>query len=209
MNVTFLARLARSFLAVIRTIALIRRLRYRLFEGTLGKTMRLTVHTDYALRLLMYLALKKPSLATIAEIATAYDISKNHLMKVASNLCVAGYVETVRGRGGGLRLAKPAEAIILGEVVRKTEPDMPLIVQGMKDGDASRALFVARRAMNLAGAGFLKALDGYTLGELIRPDAKLRMLLTISRSAPDVASRSNRVARVRKRTKRRAITPHR
>ncbi|MGH6704060.1 MAG: RrF2 family transcriptional regulator [Bradyrhizobium sp.] len=168
--------------------------------------MRLTIHTDYALRLLMYLALKKPGLATIAEIATTYDISKNHLMKVAYKLSVAGYIESVRGRGGGLRLAKPVEAIILGEVVRNTEPDMPLIVQGMKDGDASRALFVARRAMKLASDGFLKALDGYTLGDLIRPDAKLRVLLTISQSAPDVASRSNRVARMRKRTKRREIT---
>ena len=69
--------------------------------------MRLTVYTDYALRVLMYLALKEDRLATIAEIAESYDISRNHLMKVAHQLGVAGYVETVRGRGGGLRLAKP------------------------------------------------------------------------------------------------------
>ncbi|MEO6780882.1 MAG: Rrf2 family transcriptional regulator [Bradyrhizobium sp.] len=141
--------------------------------------MRLTVHTDYALRLLMYLALKKDSLATIAEIAASYDISKNHLMKVAYELGVAGYVESVRGRGGGLRLAKPVEAIILGEVVRKTEPDMPL-VRRTKPGDPSRALFVVRRAMQLASAAFLESLDGYTLGDLIQPSAKLRALLTIS-----------------------------
>ena len=171
--------------------------------------MRLTVHTDYALRILMYLALKKDGLATIAEIATTYDISKHHLMKVANKLSVAGYVESVRGRGGGLRLAKPVEAIILGEVVRKTEPDMPLIVQGMKHGDPSPALFVVRRAMNLASAGFLKALDGYTLGDLIRPDAKLRALLTVSQSARDVASKSNRVTRMGNRTKRREIAPYR
>ena len=89
--------------------------------------MRITVHTDYALRLLMYLALKKDGLATIAEIAATYDISRNHLMKVAYKLGVAGYIESIRGRGGGLRLAKPVEAIILGEVVRKTEPDMALV----------------------------------------------------------------------------------
>ena len=183
-------------------------LRYRLFEGTLAETMRLTVHTDYALRLLMYLALKEPGLATIAEIATAYDISKNHLMKVASNLSVAGYIETVRGRGGGLRLAKPVEAIILGEVVRKTEPDMPLVIQGIKDDDPSQTLFVVRRAMKLASAGFLKALDGYTLGDLIRPGAKLRALLAVPQSARDVASRPNRVARVKTRSKRRTITPY-
>ena len=68
--------------------------------------MRLTVYTDYALRLLMYLALKEDQLATIAEIAQSFAISRNHLMKVAYQLGVAGYVETVRGRGGGLRLAK-------------------------------------------------------------------------------------------------------
>ena len=65
--------------------------------------MRLTVHTDYALRLLMYLALKQDGLATIAEIAVTYDISRNHLTKVAHELGVAGYVVTVRGRGGGSR----------------------------------------------------------------------------------------------------------
>ena len=66
--------------------------------------MRLTVYTDYSLRLLMYLALKDDGLATIAEIAESYGISKNHLMKVAHQLGVAGYVATVRGRSGGLRL---------------------------------------------------------------------------------------------------------
>ena len=89
--------------------------------------MRLTVYTDYALRVLMYLALKEDRLATIAEIAESYDISRNHLMKVAHQLGVAGYVETVRGRGGGLRLAKPIAAIGLGEVVRYTEPDMAIV----------------------------------------------------------------------------------
>ena len=90
--------------------------------------MRLTVYTDYALRMLMYLALKDDGLATIEEIAQSYGISKNHLMKVAHQLGVAGYVDTVRGRNGGLRLAKPAKAIGLGEVVRHTEPDMAIVM---------------------------------------------------------------------------------
>ena len=64
--------------------------------------MRLTVYTDYALRLLMYLAVKDDGLATIAEVAESYDISRNHMMKVAHQLGVAGYVATVRGRSGGL-----------------------------------------------------------------------------------------------------------
>jgi len=161
--------------------------------------MRLSVYTDYALRLLMYLALKKDGLATIAEIAATYEISKNHLMKVAYELVVAGYVVSVRGRGGGLRLAGPAEAIRIGEVVRKTGKDMAL-VSCMKPDDTSCALFpacVLRRAMKLASAAFLEALDNYTLGDLILPGAKLRALLTISLSGRDVAPRSNRVARLR------------
>ena len=83
--------------------------------------MRLTVYTDYALRVLMYLAVKEGGLATIDEIAKSYGISRNHLMKVVHQLGMAGYIETVRGRGGGLRLAKPVEAIGLGEVVHYTE----------------------------------------------------------------------------------------
>ena len=71
--------------------------------------MRLTTYSDYALRVLMYLALKSERLSTIAEIAESYDISEAHLMKVVHQLGVAGYIETVRGRGGGLRLAKPVE----------------------------------------------------------------------------------------------------
>src|SRR5450759_3279372 len=75
----------------------------------------------------MYLALKEDGLATIAEVAQSYGVSKNHLMKVAYQLGVAGYIETIRGRSGGLRLAKSPKAIILGEVVRRTEPDMAIV----------------------------------------------------------------------------------
>ena len=161
---------------------------------TFGETMRLTIHTDYALRLLMYLALKKDGLTTIAEIAATYDISMNHLMKVACELGVAGYVESVRGRGGGLRLAMPVEAIIVGDVVRKTEPDMPF-VQAMKRGDRSCA--VLRRTMKLATAAFLEFLDGYTLGDLIEPRVKLRALLAISQepTATSVANPRRRAVR--------------
>jgi Rrf2 family transcriptional regulator, nitric oxide-sensitive transcriptional repressor len=159
--------------------------------------MRITIYTDYALRLLMYLALKEDGLATIAEIAATYDISRNHLMKVAYELVIAGYVVSVRGRGGGLRLAMPAEAITLGDVVRKTEPDMA-IVQCMKPDDTSCALFpacVLRRAMKLAGTAFVETLDRYTLGDLIEPAVKLRALIGISQGGGDLALRSTRVAR--------------
>ena len=147
--------------------------------------MRLTVYTDYALRVLMYLALRKEGLATIAEIAASYDISKNHLMKVTHQLGVAGYVETVRGRGGGLRLAKPIDAIGLGDVVRYTEPDMA-IVACLKPIEfplvAIRPCCVLRRALEKARAAFMDVLDGYTLEDLVQPRGRLLGLLDISQS---------------------------
>jgi Rrf2 family nitric oxide-sensitive transcriptional repressor len=147
--------------------------------------LRLTIYTDYSLRLLIYLALKEDGLATIAEVARQYDVSKNHLMKVAHQLGVAGYVETVRGRSGGLRLAKPATAIGLGEVVRHTEPDMalvPCLVEGeAKDEEvcAIERCCVLRRALDKARDGFLEVLDGYTLADLAKPRTPLRELLAI------------------------------
>lgn len=143
--------------------------------------MRLTVYTDYALRLLMYLAVKDDGLATIAEVAVSYGISKNHLMKVAHQLGQAGYVETVRGRGGGLRLAKPVEAVNLGDVVRRTEPDMA-VVACLNPVDAPCAIkscCVLRRALAQAGTAFLEVLDGYSLADLVKPRTPLRGLLAI------------------------------
>jgi Rrf2 family transcriptional regulator, nitric oxide-sensitive transcriptional repressor len=144
--------------------------------------MRLTVYSDYALRVLMYLAVKQDRLATIAEIAESYDISENHLMKVAHQLGVAGYIETVRGRGGGLRLAKPVEAIGLADVVRTTEPDLA-IVSCFKPVDAPctiRPCCVLRRALEQARDAFMAVLQDYTLGDLVKPRTRLADLLGIS-----------------------------
>ena len=143
--------------------------------------MRLTVHTDYALRVLMYLALKEDRLATIGEIAKSYGISKNHLMKVVYELGVAGYVETVRGRGGGLRLAKPVKSIGLGGVVRYTEPDMA-IVSCFEPVNAPCTIHpgcVLKRALKKAADAFVEVLDSYTLDDLVRPRGKLAALLDI------------------------------
>ncbi len=156
--------------------------------------MRLTTYTDYALRLLMYVALKDDGLATISEVAAGYGISKNHLMKVAHQLGLAGYVETVRGRSGGLRLAKPAAAIALGDVVRHTEQDMALVpcFDPADKSCAIRSCCTLRHALQRAGAAFLEVLDGYTLGDLIKPRAPLRAVLAIE--APGRAGRARRHA---------------
>ena len=146
--------------------------------------MRLTVYSDYALRVLMYLAVKQDGLATIAEIAESYDISENHLMKVAHQLGVAGHVETVRGRGGGLRLARPVEMIGLADVVRYTEPDLA-IVSCFKPVDAPCAIrpcCVLRRALEKARDAFMAVLEDYTLGDLVKPRARLAGLLGTSQA---------------------------
>jgi Rrf2 family nitric oxide-sensitive transcriptional repressor len=143
--------------------------------------VRLTVYTDYALRMLMYLALKEDGLATISEIAQSYGISKNHLMKVAHQLGVAGYIETVRGRHGGLRLARHVKSIRLGEVVRRTEPDMALVMcfNPVETPCTIRSCCVLRDALEKAGTAFTDVLDGYTLADLIAPRASLCEALAI------------------------------
>ena len=153
--------------------------------------MRLTIYSDYALRLLMYLAVMDDGLATIGEIADSYGISKNHLMKVAHELGVAGYVETVRGRGGGLRLSRAREAIRLGEVVRHTEPDMALVpCFAPVDGDcAIERCCVLKKALKRAGDAFLEVLDGYTLADLARPRSALRSLLAMPPAGPGRSAR--------------------
>jgi Rrf2 family nitric oxide-sensitive transcriptional repressor len=141
--------------------------------------VRLTVYTDFSLRVLMFLALKDDGLATIAEVAKAYGISKNHLMKVAHQLGVAGYLETVRGKGGGLRLARRPQDIVIGEVVRRTEPDMAL-VPCFASEDASCTILAScalRGALAKARDAFLSTLDGCTLADLVSPRASLRKLL--------------------------------
>lgn len=144
--------------------------------------MRLTVYTDYALRMLMYLALKDDGLATIEEIAQSYDISKNHLMKVAHQLGVAGYLETVRGRHGGLRLARPAKDITLGEVVRHTEPDMAIVMcfEPVNAECAIQPYCVLRKALEQARNAFVEVLDDYTLSDLVKPRAPLQAMLSIA-----------------------------
>jgi Rrf2 family nitric oxide-sensitive transcriptional repressor len=140
--------------------------------------MRLTGFTDYTLRTLVYLALQPDRLVTIADIARAYDISVNHLMKVVHQLGVAGDVVTVRGRHGGLRLARPASAINIGEVVRRTEPDMALVACFdtmqrcvIQDG------CVLQHVLGDALAAFLAVLDGYTLADLAAPRHALAGML--------------------------------
>ncbi|ACI51292.1 transcriptional regulator, BadM/Rrf2 family [Gluconacetobacter diazotrophicus PA1 5] len=137
--------------------------------------MRLTLHTDYALRTLIYLGTRTDRLVSIHEIAQAYGISENHLMKIIHRLGRGGFIETVRGRGGGLRLARAADAIRIGDVVRYTEEDMALV--GCMQGDDPSApdarpcvLADACRLKGVLGealGAFTAVLDRYTLADMI------------------------------------------
>lgn len=141
--------------------------------------MRLTFHTDFSLRVLMYLAVHPERLATIAELAAAYGISKNHLMKVVYQLGLMGYVETVRGKHGGVRLARPPAEIVVGELVRRTEPDMAL-VPCFEAANAACVITPAcklRRALHEARAAFLAVLDSYTVADLVENRTLLQELL--------------------------------
>lgn len=140
--------------------------------------MRLSSYSDYALRILIYLALQPDELPTIAEIAERYAISKNHLMKVAHHLGLGGYIETVRGRGGGLRLGRAAEQIRLGDVVRYTEQDLA-IVECMGEGNQCRLTpaCTLRGVLGEALKAFLAVLDEYTLADIARQRLSLTSLL--------------------------------
>ena len=141
--------------------------------------MRLTTYTDYGLRLLMYVVLKDGQLATIQEVADAYGISKNHLMKVAHNLGLHGYLETVRGRGGGLKLARRPERIGLGEVIRWMEGDFVMAECFDATQNACRITRVCRLKGILGEAltAYLAVLDKYTLADLADDNAALTKLL--------------------------------
>jgi Rrf2 family nitric oxide-sensitive transcriptional repressor len=131
--------------------------------------VQLTRYSDYSLRVLIYLALDPERLVTIEDIAQGYDISKAHLMKVVHQLGLRGYVETVRGRGGGLRLARRPEEIRVGEVVRSTEENMDLVecFDPASSQCAIEPVCGLRSVLHEALAAFLAVLDRYTLADLV------------------------------------------
>lgn len=138
------------------------------------RSMRLTLWTDYALRTLIYIGASAARLSTIAEIAESFDISNAHLMKVVNKLGQQGYIETVRGKGGGIRLGRAPEQIRVGAVVRDTEEELAVM------GCLASAGFcrieeccVLRGALRKATLAFLETLDDYTLADLLAPRAKL------------------------------------
>lgn len=150
--------------------------------------MRLTLHTDHALRMLMLLAIEPDNMHTIAEIARRYDISRNHLMKITQTLVQAGFIESMRGRGGGLRLARAAASINLGAIVRATEDSFALVE--CFDREHNTCLIASacglRGPFEEALRAFLAVLNRYSLADLVKSPRmlhRMRQLLLTGRAA--------------------------
>jgi Rrf2 family nitric oxide-sensitive transcriptional repressor len=143
--------------------------------------MKLTAFTDYSLRVLIYLATEPTRRVTIAEIAAAYDISENHLVKVVHFLGKHGWIETVRGKGGGILLAMPPEAINVGRVVRDTEGAAVPAECFLPEGGACAITAACRLKNALAEAvrAFYQVLDTYTLADISKNRQALAKVLMI------------------------------
>ena len=141
--------------------------------------MRLTFYSDYSLRLLMYAAVRHGELVTIQEVADAYGISKGNLMKVAFKLGRKGYLETVRGRGGGFRLSRSPDRIGLGEVVRMTEEDFTMVecFDPRSNTCAISGPCRLRGVLSKALQAYFAVLDEYTLADLAVKNPVLQRVL--------------------------------
>jgi Rrf2 family transcriptional regulator, nitric oxide-sensitive transcriptional repressor len=150
--------------------------------------MRLTRHTDYALRVLIQVGLNDGRLIRISDIADTFQISRNHLTKVVHQLGARGYLETVQGRQGGIRLARPADSIVVGRVVRDFEEGFDLVECFDLDRCACRIQPACALKSTLDGAlaAFLEVLDSVTLADLLVPRKRLRNLLDIGEYRPEL-----------------------
>ncbi|MGY6626885.1 MAG: RrF2 family transcriptional regulator [Oceanicaulis sp.] len=145
--------------------------------------MKLTHFSNYALRILQFAALRAPDHVQVEQVARAHGISRHHLLKAANTLAREGYLEVVRGRGGGVKLARPASDITVGEVVRRTEGPIELVECFNEDTNSCPLIGVCRlsAAMKRALQAFLNELDQVTIADI----AGNRTVLLDRLSAPD------------------------
>lgn len=144
--------------------------------------MQLTLHTDYSLRVLVYLTQKGDELATISEIADFYQISRNHLVKVVHHLAGEGFIQTTRGKHGGMRLSRAPELISVGEVVRRMEPNFNIVecFSGSTPPCAVTPVCVLKEVLYRATNEFLGVLDRYTLAEAIAKSSKTGLIFPLT-----------------------------
>jgi len=145
--------------------------------------MRFTLYTDFALRTLIQVALNDGKLTTINDIARSFGISKQHLTKVVSDLGQKGYLDTVRGRGGGIRLRRLPRDINIGQVVREIEDGNVIGCLAARGYCPIERVCVLRNALRDATQAFFGVLDTYSLADLIRPKKALSSILLDRRAS--------------------------
>ena len=139
--------------------------------------MHITLYTDYSLRVLIYLGLKRGEQVTIREIADAYDISRNHLMKVVQDLNIKGYLSATRGKSGGISLGRQPESINVGTLVRDMEQDLDLVECFASGSDCViTPSCQLKRVLADALNAFFEVLDQYTLADLLPKSRNPRLL---------------------------------
>lgn len=148
--------------------------------------MRLTRYTDYAVRVLLYLAARPDRLCSISEIARAYGISQNHLMKIVNDLVNTGYLQSVRGRAGGVRLGRPMSDINMGALIRHTEDDFDLA----ECGDCVIAPVCGfTGVLGEAVRAFLAVLDRYSLADVVARKGEFSFLLNLENTETEAPPR--------------------
>ncbi|MDX1518996.1 MAG: Rrf2 family transcriptional regulator [Gammaproteobacteria bacterium] len=138
--------------------------------------MHLTRHTDYSLRVLIYLALRPDKLSNVASIAGSFNVSRNHLVKVVHNLSRLGYIKSIRGHGGGIQLCADPDRVTVGEIVRQTEQSLEVINCQQPECPILPACKL-KGALGQATNAFLDVLDDYTLADLVRQKNRLGKLI--------------------------------
>ena len=136
--------------------------------------MQLTRYSDYSLRVLIYLSLNHDRSSTISEIADFYKISRNHLVKVVHNLSIKKYINSSRGKGGGLKIAHRPEEIVVGAVIRDTEPNFHIAecLSQIHEDCSVESICQLKNILSLATDNFLHTLDGYTVADIIADTGK-------------------------------------
>ncbi len=155
--------------------------------------MQLTLHTDYALRVLIYLAQKKGGLATITETANFYQISRNHLVKVVHHLATENFIHTTRGKHGGMRLARTPDLISIGDVVRHMEPNFDIVecFNASNNPCAVTPVCALKEVLYRAGNEFLAVLDQYTLANAILQNEHTTQIFSVDQLRSFPAKNTN------------------
>ena len=142
--------------------------------------MRLASFTDYSIRVLIYLGIKGDELATVSEISKKYDISKNHLVKVAHNLSKMGLIHSFKGKGGGIRLAQGPESMNIGKIIQDLEKDVVLVeCFGINGQCKLNPVCKLKAALSVATRSFYKSLESYTLADMIKNKTALKSSLSL------------------------------